>query len=913
MNRSSGRPVAIGLRWYRWLAGAFPYEFQNAYGEELLQTTEDAIPEIWQHHGVPGIARLLLDIAIRVPAEYLAEIRQDIRYGLRTLAASPGFTVVALVSLTLGIGVASSAFSEMNGFILRDVPGVSQPGDLVMLSEPAPYPSYELYRRRTDLFSNSFAYLAPVPFGLVFGGHTERIWGHIVTPSYFATLGVQPALGRFFSEHDPAGGVVQAVVSYRFWQIELGADPLVIGRALRINGQPCTVIGVGPKDFLGASPMFYMADLWLPVATDPRVAPELADHVLDRHDLAQFHVEGRLKPNITLDRAEAELDTLARHIERSYGEEDKTRKGRHVSLLAAGKLLPINKHDTGFITTFFSLLGGAILLIACSNVANMTMARAAGRRKEIALRLAIGAGRARLVRQLLIESMLVAVAAGALGFLMAVVLMQQASRMRLTLPMPVVLRLEPDGRCLLFTFGLTLLTGLAFGLMPALRATRTDLTPVLKEGGAVRFSRYRRLNSRNLLVVLQISASLAILLITGFLVRGYNRMTAVNVGFDPRNLFLISLDPVRDGYSGPQTLALWDRLLDRVERLPFVTSATLTNHSPMESVGYPVAALATMGPGQNGARTIRVARRFIVGRRYFETLGISILAGRAFRKEDEVASLRPAILSETLAEYLWPGQSPLGRRIEMGLDGTPSFGLGASAGARPAVKASQQFEVVGVARNVRDGLESLQRSAYPAIYLPLRPADYARPQWQGLTLMVRTQPGVGATAAIRREIASLDSRLTPFHARTMVDQIDTVMSAVRVASVTYSCVGVFGLILASVGLAGVTAYSVARRRREIGIRMALGARRADVLRLVMREGAAMVAIGTVFGLAGARAGMRSLSGLMAEVARVAGSSTSDPVWFLGAPLLLAALAMAACYVPARKSTRIDPAVTLRQE
>lgn len=913
MNGSAARPVDIGLRLYRRLASAFPYEFQNAYGEELLQTAEDAIEGIWQRHGIWGLARLLLDIAIRVPAEYVAEFRQDVRYGLRALAASPGFTAVALISLTLGIGVASSAFSEMNGFVLRDVPAVWRPGELAMLEAPVPYPSYRRYRQRSDLFAASFAYMAPVPFGVSTGGHTQRVWGHLVTPSYFATLGVQPLLGRFFGGQEQPGQAPTVVVSYRFWQNQLGADPTVIGKTLRINGRPCTVIGVGPRDFLGASPMIYIADLWLPVWADARVAPELADRVLERRELAQFHVEGRLKPGVPIARAEAELDTAARQIEQSYGEEDKNRKGRRVRLLPAGKLMPMKKEDLPFITGFFSLLGGMILLIACSNVANMTLARAANRRKEIAVRLALGAGRARLVRQLLTESMLVAAVAGALGFAMATWLMHQASRMTMPNIMPVVLRLEPDGRCLLFTFALTLLTGLAFGLVPALRATKTDLTPALKEGGAVRFSRYRRLNSRNLLVLAQISASLTLLLITGFLVIGHERMAGLQVGFKTEDLYLVSLDPVRDGYSGPQAATLFDRILDRTERLPFVTAATLTNHSPMEVIGYPEAPLSTAEPGTGGSHRVHTARRFFVGRNYFETVGIPILTGRGFRKEDETKEPRPVILSEALAELLWRGENPLGRHIEMGVDAVPQFYVGASFGGRPTVPTdARQFEVVGVARNIRDGLDSLQLP-HPAIYLPLRAADYAHPQLRGLTLMARTRPGVDAITAIRREIEAVDANLTPFNARTMAEQIDGIMFSVRMAATTYGFIGIFGLILASVGLAGVTAYSVARRGREIGIRLALGARRADVLGLVMREGAVLVSVGTVFGLVGAWAGMRALSGFLAEVARIAGSSTSDPLLLAGAPLLLAALAMAACYVPARKSMRIDPAVTLRQE
>ena len=908
------RPVAFGLRIYRMLAAAFPYEFQCAYCDELLLTTEDAIEDIWRRHGMFGLARLLLDIAIRVPLEHLAELRQDVRYGFRALRASPGFTAVALISLTLGIGVASSAFSEMNGFILRDVPAVSSPDELVTLHTTVPYPSYQLYRQRTDLFSASFAYLAPVPFGVAFGGHTERVWGHIVTPSYFGTLGVRPFMGRFFPGDERSGGT-SVVVSYRFWQIEMGGGPAAIGGRLRINGQTCTVIGVGPKEFLGASPMVYQADLWLPVTADPRVAPELRERILESHAPAQFHMVARLRPGVPVERAEAALDTIARQIDRSYGEDDPLRKGRRVKLLSGGKMLPTSKEQMPFFTGFFSLLGGMVLLIACSNVANMTLARAADRRKEIAVRLAIGAGRARLVRQLMTESMMVALAAGGLGFLMAVALMHLASQERMPFPMPITPQLEPDGRCLLFTFVLTVFTGLAFGLAPALRATRTDLTPSLKEG-AVPFSRYRRWNSRNVLVLAQITASLMLLLITGFLVIGHARMSGLDVGFDARNLYLMALDPVRDGFSGDQAADRFDRIVKRLERVPGFTAVTLTSHSPMEAIGYPAVSLAPVESGPGGARPLYSARRFIVGSSYFETVGIRLLSGREFQKQDETRELRPVVLSETLAHAMFGADVPLGRRIEMSGEQTPSFAIGFGgkpAAGRKGIPDAQTFEVVGVAANVRDGLDPVQKQPWPAIYMSFRPGDFAQPRLHGLTLMVRTRPGVDAFGTMRREIADVDGSLTPFQARTMTEQVEGLMFAVRVAATTYGAIGLFGLILTAVGLAGVTAYSVARRRREIGIRMALGARRADVLKLVMLEGAVLVGIGTLLGIAGARAGMRALSGFMAEVARVAGSSTSDPMLLVGAPMLLAAMALAACYLPARKSTRIDPAVTLRQE
>ena len=344
MTHPGNRPAAIGLRLYRAVARALP-------------------DGVWQ----------------------------DVRYGLRVLAGAPGFTAVALISLTLGIGVATSAFSELNGLVLRDVPGVAKPGQLVALQPPASYPNYERYRERSDLFAATLAYLAPAPFGVWLGGRTQRVWGHLVTPSYFSTLGVGPALGRVFDpRQEQRGQAPTVVVSYRFWQVHLGSDPSVIGKTLRVNGQPCEVVGVGPKDFLGASPMVYVADLWMPIWVDARMAPELADNLLERRDLRRFHVIGRLRPEVLAPRAEAALDAVARQLEQEYGDPDRDQKGRRVTLLPGGKMLPIRKQDLPFLTGFFTLLGGMILLIASSNVANMMLARAADRRREIAVRLVLG-------------------------------------------------------------------------------------------------------------------------------------------------------------------------------------------------------------------------------------------------------------------------------------------------------------------------------------------------------------------------------------------------------------------------------------------------------------------------------------------------------------------------------------------
>ncbi|MGO8736149.1 MAG: ABC transporter permease [Terriglobia bacterium] len=911
MTHPQNRPVAISLRLYRALACAFPFEFKNAYGDELVQLTEDAIEPIWQRHGVLGLLRLLTDIAIRVPIEHLAELRQDVRYGLRMLANSPGFALVALVSLSLGIAMATCAYSEVNGMILRNLPGVPKPEELVALQAPISYTHYKRYRERSDLFSSTLAYVAPVPFGVSFDGHTERTWGHLVTPSYFSTLGVRPVLGHFFEqEQEQPGRTPVIVVSYRFWQQHLGSDPSAVGRTLRINGQPCTVIGVGPRDFLGASPAYFAADVWIPVSVSARLAPELADNALERRDLTMFQMVGRLKPGVTADRAEAALDAAARQMERDYGDTDRERGGRRVLLVSGGKVLPIREQDRPFFTEVLMVLVGLVLLIACSNVANMMLARAADRRREIAVRLALGASRVRLIRQLLTESMLVAAGAGVFGFILTEWLMHLASRIRMPYPMPVAFDLTPDWRALLFALAVTGITGLAFGLAPALQATRADLTPALKEGGAIQLRRYRRLSLRNGLMLCQMAGSLTLLLLTGFLGLGIQTTMGIQQGFDPRNLYLISLDPVRDGYSGAQATAFFEKVLDRVKQLPAVTAATLTDTIPVAMDGNPGAIFSDARAG--GGKAMHWARKHVVGKDYFETAGIPVLLGRGFRKEDEANGATAVMVSEELVRAYWSGEEVLGRRIEIGND-EASGGFGAMPGTfdfRPGVlgKGRQVFEVVGVAKDVAEDLVASKK--HPAIYFPLRPADYAQPSLSGVTLMVRGMPGVDVIAAVQREISATDANLTPFNARSMTEQIAQFMSSLRSAAWTWNLIGGFGLILALVGLAGVTAYSVRQRRHEIGIRMALGAQRSDVLGLVMKEGAVLVTAGTIIGMALTWAGLRLMSGLFFSVASV---KAFEPALLVGTPLLLASLALVACYLPARKSARIDPAMALRQE
>ena len=459
---------------------------------------------------------------------------KDVRYALRSLAGSPGFTAVALLSLALGICIVTCAFSEMSGMALRTLPAVPHPEELVALQLPASYPNYQRYRAHDDLFTSTLAYIAPVPFGVSLSGQTRAPMGTARHALLLLHVGRPPRPGPLLRHRiAQPGAVTPMVVSYRFWQEHLASDPSAIGRTLRVNSQPVTIIGVGPKEFLGASPLLFAADLWMPLSVGERVAPELSGNALERRDRRIFHVVGRLRPGITTSRVEAELDAAAQQIEQENGDPAGTQKGRRVLLVEGGKLLPLSKQDLPFFTSFFTVMSGLILLIACANVGNMMLARAAGRRKEIAVRLALGAGRARIVRQLMTESMIVVAGAAVPAFLASMWLMRLLSGVRMPLLIPVAYDFQPDARVLLLTTLLTGVTGLVFGLVPALQATRSGLTPALKEGGTVRLPGRHRFNLRNLLMVGQFAGSLTLLVILGLLSFGIQTTLGIQAGFNP--------------------------------------------------------------------------------------------------------------------------------------------------------------------------------------------------------------------------------------------------------------------------------------------------------------------------------------------------------------------------------------------
>ena len=832
----------------------------------------------------------------------LASCVQDARYAIRGMLMSRGFTLATVLTLALGIGLCSVLFSVLNAFVLRPVPGVSDPARLVTVEAPMPFPYFENYRNQKGLSAGMAAFIGPVPLNVAVNapsaGRPERIFGHLVSPEYFSTLGVEPLLGRFF---DPArelpGAAPTVVLSEHFWQTRLHADPQVIGRAVRVNGRQSTIIGVGPKDFLGVFP-FTPAELFLPVTADPAVAPELADDVLYRTTQPAFRVLLRLAPGVTMAAAETRLDAITRQLDRQIAMRRPDRKTRQVRLMLAGQIMPTSVSERTFMVTFYALLVALILSLTCSNLAGLVLARGSSRCREIAIRLSIGASRVRVIRQLLTESLILAGFGGVAGFAAAYGLLDLLSRFRADSALPQVkIALSPDLRVALFTFLISALAGAAFGLVPALAVTRTDLTTALKANPGARLHRYRRFGLRNVFVVYQIAAAMMLTSIMAVWSSGLRNAANLEPGFDPAPLQFFSVDPVRDGLPPDRSASVLTGLSRRLQRLPGVEGVTLTDRPPLSqfvpnsSVSVPSLA------GGSGASVHSVALQRI-GPAYFATLGVPLLRGGEFSERDlrsdpAPPEALPAVINQTAAKDLFGSADPLGRQIRQDVEDVQRI-----------------LQVTGVVRFDQPSL--IANGPVATVFLPLTQTDLRRGPPSGTIVVLRGQTHLH-NAAIGRELASIDPNLTLLDARTMREFLASLDRVAKNGLAFASGAGIFGLLLACIGLAGVTAQTVERRRKEIGIRMALGATPPQVLRLVMREGASMILAGGTFGFAGAYAISRALAAVSAQMAEIIGWSAHNRALTLGIPLLLVSLAAIACYLPARRSTSLDPVIALREE
>jgi predicted permease len=885
----------FALRLYRWLAEAFPHEFKLVYGEDVMQLGEDVVGEIAKRHGAAGLIRLIADIAIRVPLEYLDEMRRDMRYAWRALIKSPGFALVGIISMGLGMGLTTVVYSSEWQLISRDLPAAANAKRLVMPEKPVSYYYIEQYRAQKSLFTGVAAFQNGVPFNVTFHGDgdakPERVFGQLVSDDYFSVLGVPPQRGRVLSaELDKPGDAPTVVISDRFWRNRLNSSPNAVGQTVQLNGQTATIVGITPKNFNGALSM-NPAELFVPITAPVALAPELGNDVLHQRNAKEFLGMMCLAPGVTIESAEAALDAITRHLD----EQDalapvRADKGRRVTLVSAGTMAPIPRNLRPVVTGFYVALMGLIMVIACMNLANMLLARGANRRRELAIRLAVGASRFRLIRQMMSEGILLSLLGGIAGFALAYGLSVLNSQFRLPTAVPTESDFTPDWHAAVFVFGLAFVSGIGFSLAPALRATKSDMTPALKEGSALQLPGYLRLGLRNLLIVAQVTGSLMLLLITGFLVMGITKASTVQTKFDPHTMYLLSIDPVRDGYTAEKAQALFKRLPEQLKAAAAVRSVALAAQVPfsIESGSNQLSAEDSRG----STRVLQSVVKKTVGAGYFAALSEPMLAGREFgeldqRSQTDGSKTLPVVLDESAARGFFGNGNAIGGHVR---------------------DEQQSYEVVGVIRDLKNGLETRR----PEIYLPLTQRNFARPPADGMTIMVRSDAGTDALSGIRHEIAVIDPKLAIFNVRTLSDYLELSRASERNDINTYGGIGLFGLVLAAIGLAGVTAYAVAQRRKEIGIRMALGARKEQVLLLVLREGMALVSVGTVLGFLGAFALAKILSTLTSVFVDALQVGTNDPRLLLGAPLLLGGLALLACYVPARRAAKIDPLMALRE-
>ena len=809
------------------------------------------------------------------------EMFQDLRFGLRMLIKKPGFTVVAVLSLALGTGANTAIFSLVNTVMLRPLP-IEKPQQLVALNNTAEghafatfsYPNYKDFRDRNEVFSGLIAYRFQ-PLSLSHEGINERVWGFEVSGNYFEVLGVGAALGRVISSEDDLtpGGHPVAVMSYKCWQQRFGADQSIIGKEVIVNGRSYMIIGVAPQGFYGTE-VVSAPDLWFPVAMQAQL--EIGNSWLNDRRVEGVFVQGRLKPEVTTARAQTALNAIALQLEREYPD---INEDKRVALSPPGLFgLAFRGPALGFAGLLMAIVG-IVLLLACINLANLLLARAAERRREIAVRLALGASRFRLVRQLLTESLLLALAGGGLGLLPALWLLNLAMAFKVPINIPGAIDLRLDYRVFIFTVLLSIATGVLFGLLPALQATKTDLVPALKDEGS--FGGGRRSWLKSTLMVSQMALSLVLLVGGGLMLRALERAQTIDLGFDPQHAVEVAFDLRLQGYESGQAKEFQKRLLERVRALP---GAQATGMADMVPVDLHFSRTGVFIEGQAVARTTNAPTAMVnrVSPGYFQAMSTRLLQGRDFTEQDDEKAARVAIINETFARRFFPGEDPMGKRFSMG---SPE---------------ATKTQVIGV---VQDGkYAGLNEDPKPFV---------SRPLWQSsvgpTSVIVRTEDDPQRLiAAVRREVQEMDSHI-PMSGATLVEKLSLPKLPARIAASILGSFGLLALALAAIGIYGVISYAVSTRTHEIGIRMALGAQKADVLKLVMANGMALTLTGVALGLAAALVLTRLMKSLLFGV------SATDPMTFTVASLLLAVVALVACYLPARRATRVDPMDALRHE
>ena len=818
-------------------------------------------------------------------------ILQDVRYAARLLRRNPLFTLTAALSLAIGIGANTTVFTVANALLFRAPAGVAEPDRLVDIGRSQDgvgfdnnsYPNYLDVRQRVTMLDGVYAYrLGAEAMSLGNADGAERIFGNVVSTNYFTVLGARPAAGRLFGpgDTDEPGASPLVVLSHSFWTRRFNQDSSIVGRTLLINGQSFAVVGVASEGFHGTGILSW--DVWVPMGMVSAVMPRRSEGILTNRASVWLVMGARLKPGVSVRQAAAELDVIGRALEREYPD---VNRGRGLRLLASSPI----PGNSGPVAGFLALLMGIVslvLVIACANVAGVLLARAAARRREIAVRLAVGAGRGRLVRQLLTETMMLFLLGGAGGLLLARELTSLILSQLPALPAPVDVSLALDGRVIASTIGLSLVAALLSGLVPALQASKADVVSALKVDAQ---SPHARVRLRHAFVVGQVALSMVLVIAAGLFVRALGRASSIDPGFDPRGVETASLDLSLAGYTDTTGPPFARDLIERVRALPGVTAASLARILPLAGGGMGLGPLtASGGASPPNGRPFFDADWNIVEPGYFETMRIRLLAGRDFGAGDRDGTQAVAIIGELAAQRFWPGQDAVGKYLQQ-----PPGPPGTSAPARTLL-------VIGVARDLK--YRSLGDIPRLFVYVPLQ--QQFNP---AITIVARTTNGQRLAGEIRALVASMNPNLPIVGAQTLEEAGALGLIPQQIAVSVTGSLGIVALLLAAIGIYGVTAYAVTRRTREIGVRIALGAARGDIVRMVLRQGMSLAGIGAVIGLALAAAASRVLTSLLFGVPPL------DPVTFAGTAVLFAVVGLAACYVPARRATRINAIEALRYE
>ena len=809
---------------------------------------------------------------------------QDVRYSLRMIAKAPGFAAIAILTLALGIGANTTIFTWINSTLLNPIPGLASPREVVTLSlgragdNPFLFTYPDLVAMRDGQQSFTGITAANItPMSLTTKGKPERVWGTVASANYFDVLGVRPILGRGFlpEEDEKPGGAPVAVISYRIWQTHFGANPDIVGQTIELNQHPYTIVGVTPAVFQGGQ-TGVRSEIWIPIMMEEQLIPR--NDLIHDHHYFWLVVLGRLKPSVRPEQAQEEMTVLLKREVKNYPEEHRG----HDSVT----VYPLWRSPFGanqFLSTMLPILmtiAGLVLLLACANVANLMLVRSVGRRREIAIRVSLGASRWRSVRQLLVESLVLSLAGGVVA--LAITMWSAGTFMKFipTSDFPISLNMRADRTVLLATFVIAVLTGVIFGILPALRTSNEAPVSVLKEDTGAASGGVRKARLASGLVVAQISLSLLLLVCAGLFIRSFMLAQQINPGFNSHNVLMVSYDLFTAGYSEGKGAEFDRELVAKLEALPGMQSVALANRVPL---GFGGGSTAVKPEGYvarpNESMETQVA---IITPNYFQTLQIPMVKGRDFTLQDTKSSQRAVIVSEAFANRYWPNQEALGKQLNSDLT-------------------HEWFTVVGVARDSK--VNGLNEKPMPFVYLPLYQVYRAQ---MIVTARIAGDP-LAAGRSVERAVREMNGDLAVFDVTTLELREAFASFPQRVAGTFVGAFGLLALVLAAVGIYGVTAYTTRQRTHEIGIRMALGASKRDVLKLVLGHGLRLTLVGVALGLSVSFALTRYLGSLLLGV------TSTDALTFSSVAILLCAVALFACFIPARRAMRVDPLVALRYE